>query len=77
MKAVELFVEILTVFFVVPVIWILTGMLYGWVAGLLFGKILLSALAACGIKGVALWKLGALIGFIAVFFSKDPSSKWE
>lgn len=75
MRTFEVLLQMFVALFLLPILGILMGIIGGWVANLLFGKVLLEALAACGIEGIALWKLGALIGFIAVFFSNNTSSQ--
>lgn len=44
------------------------GIVAGWLTGLFIGNTVLGILAAAGIKGFAMWQIGAVLGFIAAFF---------
>ena len=54
--------------FLLIILGTLTGAISGFVVGLAFGNIITYTLAQFGIHGVALWQLGATLGFVGPFF---------
>ncbi len=69
-KALAGIVAITAVLFFVPLIGTLAGAFIGWVVGLFFADTIQAFLAALGIRaaGLALWQIGAALGFIGGFF---------
>jgi hypothetical protein len=53
----------------------LGGILVGWIVGWFFSETILGIFAALGIKGFAMWQIGAWIGFVSAFFRYHPKSK--
>ena len=53
----------------------LGGIVVGWVVGLVFSDVLLPIFAAVGIKGFALWQIGAFLGFTGGFFRSVITQK--
>ncbi len=51
------------------------GALGGWVVGLFFSETMLGIFAALGIKGFAMWQIGAFLGFVGAFFKANVSTK--
>ena len=51
------------------------GALGGWVVGLFFSETMLGIFAALGIKGFAMWQIGAFLGFVGAFFKTNVSTK--
>ena len=46
----------------------ISGIVVGWVVGWFFSETILGIFAALGIKGFAMWQIGAWLGFISGFF---------
>ena len=55
----------------------LVGIFVGWVVGLFFSETILSIFAMLGIKGVAMWQVGAFLGFVGGFFRTTVTNKKE
>ena len=63
----------------------LAGALVGWTVGLLFSETILGIFAALGLKGFAMWQIGAFLGFVGGFFRSsniisnfaDAFKKWK
>jgi hypothetical protein len=63
----------------------LAGALVGWVVGLLFSETILGIFAALGLKGFAMWQIGAFLGFVGGFLRSsnvlaslvDVWKKWK
>lgn len=45
----------------------LFGMVFGWVVGVFFSSPILRVFEQFGVEGVAMWELGATLGFVAAF----------
>ncbi|MBA8851229.1 positive regulator of sigma E activity [Ochrobactrum intermedium] len=58
------------ILFFAPLIGVLGGAFVGWVVGLFFAETIHAFLAAVGINaaGLAMWQIGASLGFIGGFF---------
>ncbi|MEL4072252.1 hypothetical protein WKW50_19105 [Ochrobactrum sp. GPK 3] len=69
-KALAGLVAIAAILFFAPLIGVLGGALVGWVVGLFFAETIHAFLAAVGINaaGLAMWQIGASLGFIGGFF---------
>lgn len=65
--------------FLVPILGVLFGAFAGWVVGLFFAETILGFLARMGmdIAGLAMWQVGAALGFIGGFFKATLSTKGE
>ncbi len=59
--------------FVAPILGTLGGAFCGWVVGLFFKETILGILAQVGIHGVAMWQVGAFLGFVGGFFRSSHS----
>ncbi|NIH74449.1 positive regulator of sigma E activity [Ochrobactrum sp. P20RRXII] len=68
-KALASLVAIAAILFFAPLIGVLGGAFVGWVVGLFFAETIHAFLAAVGIKaaGLAMWQIGASLGFIGGF----------
>lgn len=53
----------------------LFGALAGWIVGLVFAETILGIFAALGIKGFAMWQIGAFLGFVGAFFKATTMTK--
>jgi hypothetical protein len=53
----------------------LGGILIGWIVGWFFKGTILGIFEALGIKGFAMWQIGAWLGFVGGFFRYHPKSK--
>ncbi len=51
------------------------GALAGWVVGLFFADTILGIFAALGVKGFAMWQIGAFLGFVGGFFKSTTINK--
>lgn len=60
----------LALIFTTPVIGVALGALAGWVVGLFFGTTILGTLSHFGVNtsDLAMWELGAMLGFVGGFF---------
>lgn len=69
-KAIAALVAIAAILFVAPFIGVLAGAFSGWVVGLLFTDTILDFLSRVGVNtaGLAVWQIGAALGFIGAFF---------
>ena len=69
-KAVGVGFLLIAAVFVAVVLGTLFGALAGWIVGLFFDNTILGTLARFGVKteGLAMWQLGATLGFIGGFF---------
>lgn len=63
--------------FLVPILGVLFGAFAGWVVGLFFAETILGFLSRMGmdIAGLAMWQVGAALGFIGGFFKATLSTK--
>ena len=52
----------------------LLGAGVGWVVGWFFSDTILGIFAALGVKGFAMWQMGAFLGFVGSFF-RSTSTK--
>lgn len=69
-KALAGLVAIAAILFFAPLIGVLGGAFVGWVVGLFFADTIYAFFAAVGINaaGLAMWQIGASLGFIGGFF---------
>lgn len=51
-----------------PLFSTLLGVIGGWFVGLFFSDTILGFLQQIGIKGLAMWQVGAVLGFVSGFF---------
>ncbi len=60
---------VIGVFIAMPFLSVLFGAFVGWAVGLLFEQTIMSTLARTGanIKGLEMWELGAMLGFLGGF----------
>lgn len=56
--------------FIVALLGTLLGAGAGWAVGMVFGQTFAIALAHVGIADMQLWQVGAVLGFVSVFFSR-------
>ena len=61
----------ITIFLLLVLLATLTGALTGWIVGWLFSETILGFLATLGIKGIAMWQFGAVLGFVGGFFKTN------
>jgi len=54
-------------------VYVLIGVVFGWVTGWFFGGIILSILADIGITGYEMWQIGAFLGFVGSFFGSTTN----
>lgn len=54
-------------------VYVLMGVVFGWVIGLFFGATILGILADLGISGYAMWQIGAFLGFVGSFFGSTTN----
>lgn len=54
-------------------VYVLLGMVFGWIIGLFFGATILGILADLGISGYAMWQIGAFLGFVGSFFGSTTN----
>lgn len=61
--------------FIAPIIGVLIGAFMGWVVGLFFTASILDFLARIGVDvaGLALWQVGAAMGFLGSFLRATVS----
>jgi hypothetical protein len=64
-------------FFLAIIMGTIGGAITGWVVGLLFSDTILGIFAALGIKGFAMWQIGAFLGFVGAFFRTSITKKSE
>ena len=55
----------------VKFIYVLIGIIFGWVVGLVLGGTILGILAQIGITGFSMWQIGAFLGFIGSFLGSS------
>lgn len=62
--------------FVAPLLGVLGGAFSGWLVGLFFDDTIRMVLSHFGLdmKGIALWQLGATLGFVGGFFRSYQSN---
>lgn len=53
----------------------LAGAFVGWVVGWFFTETILGIFAALGLKGFAMWQIGAFLGFFGSFFKTHVTQK--
>ena len=51
----------------------IAGAVVGWIVGLFFAETILGIFAVLGIKGFAMWQIGAFLGFVGAFFRTVPT----
>lgn len=63
--------------FLVPILGVLFGAFSGWVVGLFFTDTILGFLARLGVDtdGLAVWQVGAAMGFLGGFLKTSVSTK--
>lgn len=66
---------VLVVTFLGCIVSTLIGALIGWVVGLFFWDTILTFFAGLGIKGLAVWQIGAALGFVGSFFKSTFNAK--
>ena len=54
-------------------VYVLMGVVFGWVIGLFFGATILGIWADLGISGYAMWQIGAFLGFVGSFFGSTTN----
>ena len=62
------FIRVICMWFFYAIFGVLIGVISGWFVGLFFGDTILAIFAAIGIKGFAMWQIGAFLGFVSSFF---------
>ena len=62
-------------------IYVIVGLIFGWITGWFFADTILGILAQIGITGFSMWQIGAFLGFVGSFFGNvtyfDPRKKNE
>lgn len=63
--------------FVMPLVGVLFGAFAGWVVGLFFAETVLGFLARIGVNtaGLAMWEVGAAMGFLGGYLKTSIKSK--
>ena len=61
----------LGVFLFLVLLGTLTGAFTGWIVGWFFSEAILGFLATLGIKGMTMWQVGAALGFVGGFFTRN------
>lgn len=76
MKVLAGFGLIAALMFAAPLLGVLGGAFSGWVVGLFFADTVLAFVGRLGIDttGLAMWQLGASLGFIGAFFKSTFSN---
>lgn len=62
-------------FFLAVILTTLIGAFCGWVVGWFFGDTILGILASFGVKGFAMWQIGAFLGFVGGVFKSTTINK--
>jgi hypothetical protein len=50
------------------------GAFSGWIVGGVWGAPILNALDALGVRGIAVWELGCLLGFVCGFIPRGKTT---
>ena len=66
---------ILGFLFLLPLVGTVLGALAGFVVGIFFGDTILGILSQLGVTGVAMWQVGAFLGFVGGYFRSAGASK--
>jgi membrane protein YqaA with SNARE-associated domain len=53
----------------------LAGAIVGWIVGWFFGDTILGIMNQLGVHNIAMWQLGAFLGFVGSFFRHSHASK--
>lgn len=53
----------------------LFGALSGWIVGLFFGDTILGIAGQLGIRNIAMWQLGAFLGFVGGFLKTKTTAE--
>ena len=61
--------------FIATIMGTVLGAMSGWTAGLVFGETILGFISQLGIKNIAMWELGASLGFIGGYFRSIATKK--
>ena len=62
------------VFCLLPILTVLVGAFSGWVVGWFFDETILGILSQIGISDVAMWQVGAFLGFVGGFLKTSVST---
>ena len=67
-------VLVAVIFFFLPAVGALMGAFSGWVVGLFFDETCALFLKLLGLSEVAMWEVGAFLGFVGGFFKSTQTN---